>query len=134
MLLWLLMIAFPMQGIATAMMAGCVSSYHKVMIMDVFIAHEPASNSHMHEAADNSHSDELQALDEGHTSHPVGKTHSKKKCSSCTGCCLVTAISPTIDVVVSPSTTGMATNILPEKHFAVNFPDGLERPPHTFLL
>jgi len=64
MLLWVLMIAFPMQGIAAAVMAGCGPNHHKVMTTDVSHAHESASNSHVHEAADNTHSDELQALDE----------------------------------------------------------------------
>lgn len=135
MVLWLLMIAFPMQGIAAAVMAGCGSNPHHRVTADASIEVDHGSTSHMHEgAADHSHADDLQALDDGHISHPVNKAHSKTKCSSCAGCCLVTAIAPTIDVVASLPTTGMSINIFPEKHFAVNFPDGLERPPHTFLL
>lgn len=133
MVLWLLMIAFPMQGIAAAVMAGCGSNPHHRVTADVS-EHQHDSNSHTHEDADHSHSDELQVLDDSHMSNPVGEAHSKTKCSSCAGCCLVTAIAPTIDVVASLPTTGMSINIFSEKHFAVNFPDGLERPPHTFLL
>ncbi|WP_155835322.1 hypothetical protein [Herbaspirillum sp. RV1423] len=129
-LIWLVMLALPVQSFATAIMLDCGVSHH----------HGAMSHTASREVASHHHADEAEphVVVEVHVSsdsaHSPGGHDLDGKCSACAGCCLGTALSQPIPAVLSPSISRLPVHISPEKRFAINFPDGLERPPHSFLL
>lgn len=133
MLLWLVMIALPTQGFASALMIDCGESHH----------HEVSSNVPMHDNAAHRHTDLVSSHgDVGDQSafankggaNSLSKLDLQGKCSACASCCLSTIAFTSINLLSTPAAAGLTTTLAPEKRFTVNFPDGLERPPHTLPL
>lgn len=129
-LLWLVMIALPTQGFASAMMIDCGPSYHHAGIVSI-----PSHDHTAAEVAEHAHADDRVAIYDVRHSHASGKHDVLSKCGACAGCCLGTAgFPPTLAEIMTPTAAGIAIHLSPEKRFAVNFPDGLERPPHSFFI
>lgn len=131
-LLWLVMIALPTQGFASAIMIDCGESHHHGVSSSA-AAHDHMSHRHVGQPADH-HDDGGQVATADHEKGG-GSSHSLLgKCSACASCCLGTVAFNAVNVSFTPEAVGLTTTLTPEKSFTVNFPDGLERPPHTLPL
>ncbi len=124
MLLWLLMLAVPTQGIAATMMVGCGGSDHEQVQTSKVVAMQAFDDG-----MDASGADMVSHFEHGH------KGDSKNfhgKCSICASCCTgAAAFFPAMLTVPAPIIASVPVHISPEKPFSVIFLDGLERPPHT---
>lgn len=120
MLLWVLMLAVPTQGIAASMMIGC-GAYD----------HTQVQSSHAMQASDN-HMDASGVDMASHDKHEIDSKNFHGKCSVCASCCtgVVGFLSPMLSVP-TPIVASASLLISPEKPFSVTFLDGLEHPPHT---
>jgi hypothetical protein len=127
MLIWLVMIALPTQGIAAAVMLDCGEG-HRHVVSGITPTHDHATHRHADQVVDNTDAGD----------HPAAKNSTKfdlqGKCSACAGCCLSTIAFTSINAPLILAGAGLTTTRAPEKRFAVNFPDGLERPPHSLPL
>ena len=118
-LLWILIMAIPLQGLAMASMMLCATDHHQIAA-----EHSPQANEHQHH-----HDAEHDADDD------AGKTAahhhaSKDKCSSCAACCVGAAmLSSYSDAPVSgPSSEKI--ELVFSSHLG-HISDGLERPPRS---
>jgi len=133
MLLWLVMIALPTQGFASAVMIDCGESHHHEVSSNA-PAHDHAMHRHTDQVSNHSDvGDQLATADQGDANHRM-KLGGQEKCSACANCCLNAVAFTSLDLPLAPTMAGLTTTLFPEKRFAVNFPDGLERPPHTLPL
>jgi len=135
-LIWLLALALPAQGVIAATMVFCGPNHHDrasaaAMAHDADAAHHPldsAAHSH-HEAADgqaeNAASDETAAPE---TFSPSGM----QKCSVCASCCSAAAIHDTVAKlpVFEPMAADFAALAPAVEPFAA---DGPDRPPRHVL-
>ena len=135
-LIWLLALALPAQGVIAATMVFCGPNHHDgasaaAVAHDADAAHQPhdvAAHSH-HEAADGQA--ESTAADE--TSAPDKFSPSgMQKCSVCASCCSAAAIHDTVPKlpVFEPAATDFAALAPAVEPFAA---DGPDRPPRHLL-
>lgn len=121
-LLWLLMLAIPVQGIAAATMLFCGAEHHHTGPAEQGGAELRQQHQHHHDA-----SAKADAASDHHASY--AKT-AKDKCSSCAACCvgavLVTAFAD--PAISSPSSEKI--DLVFSSHLA-HIGDGLERPPRA---
>ncbi|GGC63531.1 hypothetical protein [Undibacterium terreum] len=117
-LLWLLMLAIPVQGIAAATMLFCGAEHHHVAV-----AEQGGHAHHHHDVAKKT--DATQSSDQ----HASGAM-AKDKCSSCAACCIgavmVTALSD--PEILPPSSEKI--DLVFSSHLG-HISDGLERPPRA---
>jgi hypothetical protein len=127
-LLWLLIAALPLQGMATALKASCGPTATAAM------AH---GNHHDVDATQDHHRDHLTAHSDSATSNSTGTTdessshhqHKSSYCSACAACC-AGAVAPPSALTWPPVYTSSETIVVPPPILvAGHIPDGLERPP-----
>ncbi|MQR02217.1 hypothetical protein [Glaciimonas soli] len=132
-LIWLLAFALPVQGFAAASMLGCESSHHRytttVQCGDNVTG---AQGNHAQPAAvqnESKHSHQSLEKNPLNSSH-----HADAQCQLCAAFCLSAAMAPPS----APDALARAADSIPsstlEVHFTTHFPDGIERPPHTFFI
>ena len=137
-LLWLLLLALPLQVFAAASMVHCGASHHRMMQAAspaVGDAQGHAMHAHHHEMAtvDPMHSNGAGDAEHGASSvHDLDKL-SKFKCSACAACCTGAAM-PTAALFIPllPTATKMAVFVFgPHVDFLSG---GLDRPPRNLLV
>lgn len=121
-------VSLPMQGFASAVMLDRGSSHrHATQTSEDQAA--PAEHG-THSTAATGHNHVASASD-----HHGGIVKSLSKCSACAACCFNTTVVPsTVSAAMPALDTAYAYGAPPAVNFTVNFPGGLERPPHTFPL
>jgi len=131
-MLWLLMVALPVQGIAAATMISCGPD-HKAAVSAPAAAdhHHGAANvlAHHHEKADSPASVQHQQLATG---DHAGAVHKTSACSACSACCVGAVILPTI-LNWDPAPVEFELSLpLPAFSLLSHIPAGLERPPRSY--
>jgi hypothetical protein len=134
-LLWLLIAALPLQGVAAVVKASCGQRHHSA-----FMAAGHASG-HAHEdgAAHHGHGDMHETMSAADDEPPnVGNdspSDSAKQvhtaCSACAACC-VGAVAPPSSVALTSTFDKVSTALTPPASSFTGFiPPGLERPPKS---
>lgn len=130
-LLWLIIAALPIQGLAAAMQASCGSAHHGTLSVTVETA-----GHHLHGAAVPGHDDsDVASVEVGSnsslTADQSSTTHQEKStfCSACAACC-VGAIAPPSAAIFTPTHSSSELFVTCDSPSAFGFfPAGLERPP-----
>lgn len=125
-LVWLLVLAVPAQGVAAATMAFCGPGHHGGTAAAA--AHQTGSAEHANHRSDGAHEVASEAAGSsapGLDSHVV-----QKKCSACAACCSISALlSPGLAV---PAPTDTPTAISARAPTIAAFAaDGPDRPPRN---
>jgi hypothetical protein len=131
----LLALSLPIQGFASALMAGCEVGHRS----DAAQAHHATPPAYaMPAAAGPDHNGHMQEVSEHEGMDGMAKggmAKSMVKCSACTACCFTGVAVPSLLPAVMPALdAAYSYGAPPAPDFKVNFPDGLERPPHTLPL
>ena len=113
-LLWILIMAIPLQGLAAASMMLCATEHHQVSAVQI-----QQISPHQHEQQVDVHQ---------HTSDATAHKHAAKdKCSSCAACCVGAALlSSYVDSPVSRPASEKIDMVF-SSHVG-HISDGLERP------
>lgn len=125
-LIWIMLIALPLQSYAAAGMIYCEPAHHAVGAT--------ADSPHMHAGEDahvHHHNDMAMADEHSDQDRSAPHKNSASKCSACSACCLGIAVIGTLDsrihtptgspIMVARATLAHASVIL----------EGLQRPPRT---
>lgn len=126
MMVWVMVIAMPLQGMAAPLMLFCGPTHGRMMqgVVPPQAATMPA-HDHMH-----GHDDSVAA------SHHDGSTpaaqHGQSSCSACAACCVMLAMPARFEV---PAQSGSRHRPPPLVTVPVpsHLPDGLDRPPRSRL-
>ena len=137
-MMWLLLLALPLQGFAAATMLNCGPNHHRMWEASVVAqadSSDHAAHGEHHHQMDAADPDEMAAAGDhagdGSSLHQLSKL-SKFKCSACAACCSV-AFLPTAVVDVPVVTPGQALALIPLISHVGFFTDGPDRPPRAFL-
>lgn len=135
-LLWLLIAALPIQGMAAVIKASCGPRHHDMpsaMMSVVDHHHDSVAESHQHDTVDmNASADDESATNAADASQSSKSVHKTSYCSACAACCVGAVAPPSILSLVSPLTKGEALAIPPLVSFTGFIPASLERPPKHF--
>lgn len=136
-LLWLLIAALPLQGMAAVVKASCGQRHHTAVMAADATRYE---RHHAHEDGDAHHGGhghgtvatadhELQNADEDSPSDSTNLAHAA--CSACAACC-VGAVAPPSSLSLASVLGKVSTAITPPALSFTGFiPPGLERPPKS---
>ena len=124
-LLWLVMIALPVQSFAAIGMVGMAGM--AAMNGCSGITHPPAQQ--INSAGSHQHHDA--SSDQGAASQCDAQTssHSPEKSHHCHSCCPGTAVFSSIDLLTAPPRSGERLAITADTDFVEHYPPALERPP-----
>ena len=128
-MLWLMMLATPLQGFAAATMMFC-EPMHQQMAFN-----EQSSNMHeTHHHDDAStirHAMDDSASDQNHATHDHENHHGAGKCNMCSACCMLVAM--TAPDFLSVSQSPVSSQVIPFFTTALRgfVPESLERPPRN---
>ena len=134
-LMWLLMLAVPVQGAAAATMAFCGPNDHGAGQA------VSAGADHAHpdgEGSEGDHHHAQEAHDEDASPSPQAAPHAKfvhaakHKCSACASCCAAAAL-PSASAAFEPPLLGNSFLPLVSRSVVLLPADGLERPPRFVL-
>lgn len=136
-LMWLLLLALPLQGVAAATMLGCGPNHHR----NTEGAGAAGVHQHQH-AGHDGHSHDLPASDvesaaadvagdPGTSSHALDKG-AKSKCSVCAACCIGAALPAAALLFARFDTVESPAALTPASHVGF-FTDGPDRPPRISL-
>lgn len=121
-LLWLLLAALPLQGIAAAIQTSCGPMSHHDSAETVVVA-----QSHHHEG-DGAASPAKVVLAKA-TGNATDVKHANSSCSACAVCC-VGAVAPPSASILTPAYSKTLPVVISPSPLVVGFiPAGLERPP-----
>jgi hypothetical protein len=127
-LLWLLLAALPVQGIAAAAMMSCRSGHESLEVSEPAVAH------HHHDMAVPAH-DAVAHNDGAHHSHHAHHGHDKHgattSCSSCAACCVGAAAIPSGLAWTFVHNKSEPVIVSPSPFMTGHIPVGLERPPRA---
>lgn len=138
-LMWMLVIAIPAQGMASVTMVSCGSGHHHAGETGASLQHVETMYAHQH------HADAMQAVhghvqaDEGgpgsgsDIDHAKTNDHVKQKCSVCTTCC-VAAVLPSVSVALHEPLLADFFHAHAPSSLSSILIDGLERPPRAVLV
>jgi hypothetical protein len=135
-LLWLLIAALPIQGIAAVVKASCGPQHHNMasaMMNVVEHHHDSNAASHQHDIADMNSAADIETAanvaDDSPNSKHVYKT---SYCSACAACC-VGAAAPPPSTSLTPTFNKVEVAVAsPVVSFTGFIPASLERPPKHF--
>jgi hypothetical protein len=136
-LMWLLVLAIPVQGFAASAMLHCGPSHQRQQQAAATIAGQQADDEHHVDHGPQAHHADhgmSGAADDSATDDSGAPTSlAAAKCSACAYCCYATAIggTPPSVGVVTPDTAPDAA--VPPRLDAI-VPDGLDRPPRLLLI
>lgn len=135
-LLWLLMAALPLQGMAAAIGASCGPSGYADIASSAVMHHEAGMSMQHHDeqTSDMQMTDGHDMADAGNApvnSHP--SKHKNSSCSACAACCVGALAPPSISISVPHFDTAEVTQISSIPLVPGFVPGGLERPPKRFL-
>lgn len=127
MLLYLLVLALPMQGYAAATMLSCITTHqHATTAIDM---HDHADDTLMDSGVRHHHDHGQHGVDGNRVSHgPDSGTHAKAGCNTCSVCCAAALIpsGPLWNLADDSSDLPAAAPAIP---FSGHIPATLERPP-----
>lgn len=127
--LWLLVIALPVQGIAAATMSLCIQSSALNPIIQTSSAHIAEGAEHHHH--NGAHSAESLDAPDGSSPHHNVVDHGQCKA----GCCMASLITAsTFAYPITKITAGLRIVPIESQLFSRFIPDGLERPPRHFQI
>lgn len=126
-LLWLLLLALPMQGYAAAVMLACGAVHSRSTLA------ADAATAHVH--ANHHHDSTPHVADAGHDSHgATADKHAGSACNTCQACCIgAVLISSGLDWKNVDDNAGFPVAALVTL-FTGHIPGGLERPPRSHLV
>jgi hypothetical protein len=130
-LLWLLLAALPVQGMAAAAMAACGSGKHHGAAPVLSTAH------HQHEASMAMSTQDMDHVHTApdpatHTAHHGG--HGAGACGACVNCCAgAVALSPALIAIAQRAAT-IALPAYPSPLVTSFIPSALERPPKRLVV
>lgn len=134
-LLWLLIAAMPIQGVASVIKASCGPNHHAISpaVMSVATDHHHADGQGAHDHGYHGASmaqPDVQKVDSGSDQvSDVQPFHKTSYCSACAACCFG-ATAPPASVSLTPVFSTIHTVVLPPVVSFTGFiPAGLERPP-----
>ncbi|WP_194725302.1 hypothetical protein [Noviherbaspirillum malthae] len=131
-LLWLLIAALPLQGMAAVIKASCGPRHHdmsSVMMMKGHHSHDEATAPHQHDDAGNTVvADDAQKASAKKSAEAKQGPH-LSYCSACAACCFGAAAPPPSVSLTPDFSTVEAAVIPPVVSFTGFIPAGLERPP-----
>ena len=137
-LMWLLLLALPLQGFAAATMINCGPNHHRMFsaaVTDRIESHHHAAvEPHQHSMgmAD----DHREMVGEAGTTDLPSVHHldklSKFKCSACAACCIGAALPTAALAIASVPPAMMTASFVPTLH-ADFLADGLDPPPRLLL-
>jgi len=135
-LLWLVIAALPLQGMAAVVKATCGLKHHSMASMAMGAAdhqHPDGSMHHHHDAADSvALAVPGDLLDEAGTDSNTNHIHKSSYCSACAACC-IGATAPPPSLILAPIFSTAETLVIPPiVSFTGFIPAGLERPPKHF--
>ena len=135
-LLWLLIAALPIQGMAAVIKASCGPRHHDMPSVTMSVVeHHHHSNftPHQHDMADmNVAADVESAANTTDDFQNPKHVHKTSYCSACAACCVGAVAPPSILSLASPRTKGETVAIPPLVSFTGFIPASLERPPKHF--
>lgn len=146
-LVWVMVIAMPVQGMAASVMLFCGPSHERMM--QGLMADAPALASslttapghdrmaadhavHEHASPEYPVADEPAAGADASGVNGLSKHHGKFTCSACAACCSALVL-PASFVLPVPSSPEHLAPMSPVEPVASHQPDGLDRPPRTVL-
>ena len=134
-LMWLLLLALPLQGIAAATMLHCGPGHHGLQAADAPMAHHDSAENSDHHHGEAGHVEAAMHAGNGGDHAPsaadIAKL-SKFKCSACASCCLGLAL-PTAVVALSTFAPADAPAFVVCVEPVGFFTDGPDRPPRLHL-
>jgi hypothetical protein len=140
-LLWLLMAALPVQGMAAIIKANCGTRHHTSFSVGMAAPEKAMAQEHVHgahfsdaQAEAASEWAETKAAEAKNSLTNSGElpNHSASYCSACAACC-TGAVAPPVSISAVPvaDSVGGAVVYLPDSYLGF-IPAGLERPPKSF--
>jgi len=137
-MMWLLLLALPLQGFAAATMLNCGPNHHRMWEASVGTqvdSSDHAAHGHHQHPQNVAEPDEMAAAgdhdDVDNSLHHLSKL-SKFKCSACAACCMGVALPPSPIAFLSFPPASVLTSSVFAPH--VDFvSSGLDRPPRLFL-
>lgn len=133
-LLWLLIMAIPLQGLAVTSMMLCAPEQHQVSTVQS--THGEQAGEHKHGADHLAHEGHVQHEQthetDGHSSDTVA-THqhtSKDKCSSCSACCVGAVLLTSCLATLISRPASEKIDLVFSSHVG-HISDSLERPPRA---
>lgn len=132
-LIWAMVIAMPVQGMAASLMLFCGTGHERVA--SAWVA-GVAADARVHDGAAAGHDHEAHASHASTAAHDMGEgagpaqQHTEHTCSACAACCSVLALPMSFSL---PATSGMAHTMrsaAPTPRPS-HQPDGLDRPPRS---
>lgn len=136
-LMWLLLLALPLQGFAAATMINCGPNHHRMASAAMAAtpdAHEHAASGQHHHPMDaaSDHHDAASNDSDAPSVHHLDKLM-KFKCSACAACCMGAAM-PTADVAFKAFPPAMTPDSLVLTSHVGFVTDGPDRPPRLSLV
>lgn len=146
-LVWVMVVALPVQGMAASTMLFCGPGHEHMMPVPVLdapavapghggdVVHQAAAtghDGHEHAVASDPVASEARAGTDADDGKGLFPQHGKFSCSACAACCSAMALpaSFALPEVTSPA---LPIGAAPDAPVASHQPDGLERPPRTVL-
>ncbi len=128
-LLWLLIAALPIQGMAAAIQATCASENQGSAIMMMAPEHHHDMASHGHDHDDHHVASVDGSADKSGQLPDVADNHEHSTCSACASCC-VGGVAPPSAAVQTPSYDSSNFVFVSAPSLVAGFiPPSLERPP-----
>lgn len=140
-LLSLLMLALPVQGLAAAVGLSCGPAHQHGLealnALNAFDGHAPDAATedagHAHHAAHEQHAHH-QATDTNDDAVATDLQAAASTCSACAACCVGAVIPPSAMNLAPVDHGTLAAIAAPTSPFAGHIPDGLKRPPRPHLV
>jgi hypothetical protein len=136
-LLWLLLAALPIQGMAAVIKASCGPKHHSSLsvVMNAETRHHHDGTGHHDHAADHAVivADQMDSLSAPDESADANQSQQSGYCSACATCCTGTVAPPFASVWVPEHSRSETKAVFPIPLFTGHIPASLERPPrHIF--
>lgn len=136
-LLWLLMAALPLQGLAAVMKASCGPAHHAGVPAAMLAEghhHDHAGGDHhhhhdfaQHAAAGGAHADNTD--DATDSASAASTINTSSYCSACAACCVGAVAPPSVTLWTPGDAAAETIFIAPASLVTGHIPAGLERPP-----
>lgn len=130
-MIWLMLAALPLQGVAAVAKSTCGPRHHAMMVAGTPDHHHNHADVANHDGQANHHS--AASLDQAQHGSDGDVTAKASSCSACSACCIGAAAPPS-DVSLPPKPMASdAIAVFPAVAFIDHIPAGLERPPRYSL-
>lgn len=136
-LIWMLLAALPVQGLAAVSKAVCGPAHHQPPVVQSMHRMQPDDISQ--QGAHAGHAQEAtHAVHQATAADDAGKkesgTYSTNYCSACAACCVGAAAPPSAAIVPSMAGTSSSKVAFQPLRMVSIVPAGLERPPKSSLV